>query len=97
MEVYVRVDTENFGRNWYVHAHDACGSYLNPGDELDTTNRLGYECMRGTAAKSWKEAKCWANDAKLIARAAGAGKVKVTFWKWHRGKCIKTQCPSRKG
>ena len=94
MEVYVKVHTENMGPSWYVHEHDGCGSYLNPGDQLETTDLLGYECIRGTAAKNWKEAKRWAKEARRLANFDGLGKTKVTFWKWHRGKCVKTQCPS---
>ena len=95
MEIYIRIDTENCGQSWYVHQHDGTGSYLNAGNSLETTNLLGYECMRGSAAKSWKEAKKWAKDARMLANVDGMGQTKVSFWKWYNGKCVKVKPPTK--
>lgn len=96
MKIYVKVNTENCGLSWYVHEHDGCGSYLAAGDSLETTNLLGYECMRGSAAKSWEEAKHWAKDARMLANFDGMGKTHITFWTFRRGKLVCIKAPKKK-
>jgi hypothetical protein len=97
MEIYIKVETENAGTSWYVNEKDSStGSYLAAGEELEAVNSYGYEYMRGSAAKSWSEAKSWAKDARMLANADGMGKTKVTFWKWQQGKLVQVKAPSLK-
>lgn len=92
MEIYIRVDTENCGTSWYRHEKDTgCGSYLDAGKDLEAVDLMGYEYMRGSAAKSYKEVKRWTKDARALANFDGMGRTKVTYWKWSRGKLVQVK------
>ena len=94
MEIYLKVESENEGTNWYVDEKDcSCGSYLARGKELEATNDCGYEYMRGSAASSWKEMRSWVKTAKMLANWDSFGKIKLTFWKWQRGKLVRVKAP----
>lgn len=98
MKIYVKVNTENCGPSWYVHERDSdgCGSYLSAGDKLEAAGTLGYEYLRGSAAKSWTEAKQWAKNARMLANFDGMGKTHITFWTFRRGGYVRIQAPKKK-
>lgn len=96
MEIYIRLDTENCGTSWYRHDKDTgCGSYLNAGKDLEATDPLGYGYMRGSAAKSWKEAKAWTKDARMLANFDGMGRTHASYWKWSRGRLVRAKMPTK--
>lgn len=97
MEIYIRLDTENCGTSWYRHdKNSGCGSYLCAGKDLETVDLLGYEYMRGSAAKSWKEVKQWTKDARMLANVDGMGRTHVSYWKWSRGHLVQAKMPRKK-
>lgn len=90
MEIYIKVEPLEGGKNgWYADEEDTgCGSCIVDGDELLTTDDYGYDVTRGSAAKSWAQAKSWAKVARMLANW-DYGKARITFWSFRRGKLVK--------
>lgn len=95
MEIYVKIEPLEdcfYGPGWWADENDTgCGSCIIDGDDLE--NKEGN--LRGSAAKSWAEAKLWADTARDIAFHAGYGKVRITFWQFKNGKYVKVKPPTK--
>jgi len=93
MEIYIKIEPlgECFYPNgWFVHESDSdrCGSFINDGNDLFN----GEGEVRGSAAKSWCQAKTWAKTARMCTDW-DYGKCRITFWTLRCGKLVKISAP----
>lgn len=100
MEIYIKIEPKEdccYGNGWYVdESESGCGSFINDGDEIDGPNKFGDYVIRGSAAKSWREAKSWAKIARFLTNSDYGCPCRITFWSWRRGKFVKVKMPKAK-
>ena len=99
MEIYIKIEPKDecaYGNGWYVdETESGCGSFINDGNDLEGVDKFGNYVIRGSAAKSWREAKTWAKVARMMTDW-DYGPCRITFWSWRRGKLVKVVAPKKK-